>query len=81
MVRTSYQLYYRNQVGMAKKKAAHGGKRPGAGRKPKGVTVPVRTLRASDEDWDTLKKAAAEAGLPVTTWLLNVGLKSALWKR
>lgn len=62
---------------MAKKKATHGGKRPGAGRKPKGGPTPVRTVRVSDAHWDEFRRAADAAGVPLSKWIIDVLLKAA----
>lgn len=53
-----------------------GGKRTGAGRKPKGDSpAQGRTIRVNDEQWQAIKDKAKEAGLTTTEYIILKALQ------
>lgn len=55
----------------------HGGKRPGAGRKPvlEEDLRKLRSFKASDQEWAEIKKLAADVGMTASEYIRYCALK------
>lgn len=53
----------------------HGGKRTGVGRPPVDNLRRIRTIKATDEEWESIRKNAEKEGLSISEYIRKKSLE------